>query len=238
MRQSKLLPAETLFADLCLARQNVDSTRSGLGSQSAFSCPHSSPCLAPEGGHSPGFWLLAAIDQACAVVTSTRPASRLLELSRTDCGALEFVMTKWSAKPEPGQLVAVDSQAARKLKEDGAPVQLWNPWKAAKAVTFSTGNSSWQLQVPDHPLVDLVVGMTSHQDKANSAGQPAASEHSTLYRSELLWRCLASLNSLAPGMNPRFIANALQPLHPSAHISGSMFSSVSMRAWIVDPSCA
>ena len=202
MRQSKLLPAETLFADLCLARQNVDPTnQAGLGSQSTFSCLHSSPCLAPEGGHPPGFWLLAAVDEACGVVTSARPTSRLLELSRTDCGALEFVMTKWSTKQEPGQLMAVDSQAARKLKEDRAPVQLWNPWKAVKAATFSTGNSSWQLQVPDHPLVDLVVGMTSHQDKANSAGQPAASEHSTLYRSELLWRCLTALNSLAIGMD-------------------------------------
>lgn len=200
MRQSKMLPAETLFADLCLARQNADAAGSSLGSLSTFQCPHTSPCLAPSGGHAAGFWLSAAIDEACGLIKAASSTPRLLELSRTDCGALEYVMSSFSEKLEPGQLNAIDSQPARLLQQSGAPAHLWSPWKAARAAPFSTGNSGWQIQMPEQPLVDLVLGVTSHQEPKATAGIPAANEHSMPYRCELLWRCLTSLTSLATGM--------------------------------------
>ena len=199
MRQSKLLPAETLFADLCLARQSVDpsaASSSASSSQTHVSCLHSSPCLAPHGGHSPAFWILAAIDNACNIFPSRKPNLRLLDLARTDAGALEYAMTK-SLKPE--QLIALDSTPARQLKAQGKPVLLWNAWKSAQAVAFSTGKSTWQLQMPEQPLVDLVVGVVSHTEANAVTGLPAPNEHSTAYRNELLWRCLAALTSLANG---------------------------------------
>ncbi len=200
MRQSKLLPAETLFADLCLVRQNVSADAAGASSSSATkttcSCMHSSPCLAPQGGHSPGFWLLAAIDSACNIFCSRESNLRLLDLARTDTGALEYAITM-SLKPE--QLIAVDSTPARQLKEQGKPILLWNAWKADRAVASSTGKSTWQLQMPEQPLVDLVVGVVSHTEANAVTGLPAPNEHSTAYRNELLWRCLAALTSLATG---------------------------------------
>ena len=198
MKQSKLLPAETLFADSCLARLNADPA--STSSQAGFACGHSSPCLAPQGGHSQAFWLLAAIDEACSVIPATRSSFRLLDLSRTDTGALEYAMSKRTHQHEADQLVAVDSRPARQLQEQAASVLLWNPWKAGRAVPFSTGGSSWQLQMPEQPLVNLVVGMVSHTEAGAVTGVPAANEHSTAYRNELLWRCLAALTSLAPGM--------------------------------------
>ena len=108
-----------------------------------------------------------------------------------------------SVKPE--QLIALDSTPARQLREQVQAVLLWNAWKSAKAVAFSTGKSTWQLQMPDQPLVDVVVGVVSHTEASAVTGMPAPNEHSTAYRNELLWRCLAALTSLAPGMVARRI---------------------------------
>lgn len=197
MRQSKLLPAETLFADLCLARRDNSATAS-TSSQTKFACMHSSPCLAPHGTHTSAYWLLAAIDEACSVIP-TETSFRMLDLARTDSGALEYALSRAPCLKDPGHVIALDSQAARHLQEQGNPVALWNAWAFKKAAPFSTGSSSWQLRMLDQPLVDLVVGVVSHSEVSAVLGMPAPNEHSTAYRSELLWRCAAALTSLAAG---------------------------------------
>ena len=199
MRQSKLLPAETLFADLCLARRSTDSAGASSSSQTTFACSHSSPCLAPAGEHSPAYWLLAAIDEACSIIPTSRSHFRMLDLARTDSGAVEYAISKASHLRDAGHVIALDSQSARQLHGQGTPLLLWNAWTSKRAVAFSPGGSTWQLQMPDQPLVDLVVGLVSYTEARAVDGLPAPNEHSTAYRSELLWRCLAALTSLTQG---------------------------------------